>query len=124
MKDKWRNYAFEDGKIKSCYIREHRNRKTLRSAREAVDCHSNVQSGQEQPKIQEKIGIENESERKKDSLETHQEGRQGIQISDQGRCEAEETNHELKIRQEEVKDETSNRCKRQTRKRKNSESST
>jgi len=38
------------------------------------------------------IGEDNESFGKENPLETYQEGQQGIQESDQGRCETEETN--------------------------------
>jgi len=93
MKDKWRNYALKDGKIESCYKRERQNRDGTRKAAEASCGNSLKQSGQEQEevKVSQSRKID-ESSREKEPSETHQEGRQGIQSSDQGRCEAEEAN--------------------------------
>lgn len=115
MKNKWRNYALKDGKVKESYIREYSNRSKSRKAAEASSSNSLQQSGQEQEEVNlvfreppyYKTGVNpiilndawvvnlrktDESSREEDPSETHQEGRQGIQSSDQGRCEAEETN--------------------------------
>lgn len=51
MKDKWRNYALKDGKVKDSYIREYCNRKKIRKAPEASDSHSVEQSRQEQEEV-------------------------------------------------------------------------
>lgn len=53
MKNKWRNYALKDGKVKSSYIREYSNRKKVRKTRKASNCDSNEQSGKEHPKEEE-----------------------------------------------------------------------
>ncbi len=47
-------------------------------------------------------GREDEIIREENPLETHQEGRQGIQSPDQGRCEAQERDCQIKIREKEV----------------------
>lgn len=57
MKNKWRNYALKDGKVKSSYIREYSNRKKIRKTGEASKSDCNVQSGQEQSKAQEEIEL-------------------------------------------------------------------
>jgi hypothetical protein len=114
MINKWRNYALKDGKVKESYIREYSNRSKSRKAAEASRCNSFQQSGKEQeevklvfrspPYYKEPVNTvilndawvvslreTNESSRKEDPSETYKEGRQGIQESDQRRCETEET---------------------------------
>ncbi len=55
-----------------------------------------------------------ESSRKEDVGQTHQEGRQGIQESDQGRCETEEANPS-KTKGEKVKKQTAKEKKHESR---------
>ena len=100
MKNKWSNYALKDGKIQSSYIREYCNRKKIRKAREASNCNSNEQSWEKQSKAKEKGEI-NENIREENTSKAYKEGRQGIQESDQRRCEIEERNHEIQTREEE-----------------------
>jgi hypothetical protein len=104
MKNKWRNYALKDGKVQSSYIREYSNRKKIRKAGEASSGNSHEQSRQEQPKTQEEIGVNNESIREEEPLETYQEGRQGVSQSNQGRCETQETNNQIQTGKEEMKE--------------------
>lgn len=128
MKNKWSNYALKDGKVQSSYIREYSNRKKIRKAGEAGNCDSNVKSGKKQEEVEQfKIGLapmitndewvfrlrstenqhkdNNESIRKENTSETYKEGRQGISLSDQGRCEAEERYNEIQNGEEEMKKE-------------------
>jgi hypothetical protein len=128
MKDKWRNYALKDGKVKESYIREYSNRSKSRKASEASRGNSTQQSRQEQEEVKlvfrdpcsYKVAIDpivlndawvvnlrktDESSREEEPSETHQEGRQGVQSSDQRRCEAQETNSS-KQGQKEMKKET------------------
>jgi hypothetical protein len=113
MKDKWRNYALKDGKVKESYIREYSNRSKSRKAAEASRSNSLQQSWEEQEEVKLVfqdpayykvnpvilndawvVNLRNidESSREEEHSKTHQEGRQGVQGSDQGRCEAQETN--------------------------------
>lgn len=102
MKNKWSNYALKDGKVKSSYIREYSNRKKVWKTREASNCNSNEQSGQEQAKEEVEliykptIKESNENIREENTIETHQEGRQGIQESNQGRCKTKKRNSKVK----------------------------
>lgn len=127
MKNKWRNYALKDGKVQSSYIREYCNRSPKRQASKASRRHSVLESRQEQSKKEIELVYkkpdnfqlkahpsiltdswvinlrkDDESIGKENPPETHQEGRQGIQISDQGRCEAKEGNSEIKTPEKEV----------------------
>jgi hypothetical protein len=138
MKNKWRNYALKDGKIQSSYIREYCNRKKVRKTREASNCDSNEQSRKEQSKDEEevklvhrgpehyRIGVnpiilndawvvnlrkQDESSREEKPSETYKEGRQGIQVSDQGRCETEERSNEIKDRKEKVNGKSKTRVR-------------
>jgi hypothetical protein len=54
MKDKWRNYALKDGKVKSSYICEHCDRSPKRKTCEASSCNSVFESRQE-PKLEEEV---------------------------------------------------------------------
>ncbi|MFI0477767.1 MAG: hypothetical protein ACH349_01390 [Candidatus Rhabdochlamydia sp.] len=121
MKNKWSKYALKDGKVKSSYIREYSNRKKIRKTGEASN--SNEQSWEKQaqeeikliykppmnilPDINSRILQDawvinlketNENIREENPIETHQEGRQRVQSSDQGRCEVEEGNTKIKTR--------------------------
>jgi len=128
MKNKWSNYALKDGKVQSSYIREYSSRSPKRQAREASCRNRLLQSGEKQPEAEKEVELvyrepthyrvnvdpiilndawvvnlrkQDESSREEDVGEAHQQGRQGIQSSDQGRCEAEERSDEIKTREEE-----------------------
>ncbi len=55
MKNKWENYAFKNGKVKSCYQREYCNRKKCRKTGEASGGDSLLQGGEVQPEVKEEI---------------------------------------------------------------------
>ena len=108
MKSGWEKYASEKRYIQKGYFRKHSDGGSGRKAREASRCDSVQQSRKEQEKIETAIqlygkvvlltepviytGEENESIREEDVGQTHQEGRQRVQESDQRRCETQETN--------------------------------
>ena len=48
MKNKWRNYALKDGKIKKSYLSKHQNRDERRQTPTPSSCDRNEQSGQKQ----------------------------------------------------------------------------
>jgi len=56
MKDKWRNYALKDGKVKSSYLREHCYRSPKRERCEASSRNRLLESRKEQ--IKEEISKE------------------------------------------------------------------
>ena len=128
MKNAMRNYAFKNRKIKESYLRKHCDGGSGRKAREASCCDSLQQSWKEQKEvtIQSYVkvvlltkdiiytGDDNESLRKEDVGQTHQEGRQGIQESDQRRCETEETNT-CKTQGEKVKKQAAKEKKHEAR---------
>ena len=99
MLNKWRNYTLKDGKVKSSYQREYCNRKKVRKTGEASSGNSHEQSR----KIQTKEEVVYESVREEKPLEAHQEGYEGIQKPDQGRCAAEETSPKVKAGEKKVK---------------------
>ena len=102
MKDKWRNYALKDGKIKQSYLRERQDGDKKWQTSKASSSNSIEQSRKEQ----QEIGIQNERIRKEEPSQTHQEGQQGIQGSTERRCSVEETNTKIKTREEKVKKES------------------
>jgi len=119
MKKGWDRYATKKRYIQKGYLRKYRNGNPSWKTPE-TSCSNSVQqsrqsqkeevvelsgiSGQLEDPLMEYgrvvlltedvvyIGKENESHREENTPEAHQEGRQGIQESDQGRCEIEETN--------------------------------
>lgn len=107
MKNKWSNYALKDGKVKESYLREHIGRDKKRKTAKASSSNSPEQSREKQEEVKvSQLKVNNEASRKEEPSEAYKEGRQGIQISDQGRCETEETNHEIKNGEEVMKKET------------------
>ncbi len=127
MKNKWENYAIKDGKIKSSYIREYCNRSPKRQAREASCGNRLLQGGESSEEeiiidacitndewISNVLRTQNESGRKENPSETHQEGRQGVPRSDQGRCETQETNRK-EDGEEKMKKQTEMERKRESK---------
>lgn len=101
MKNKWRNYAFKEGKISKNYLRKYQNRDGTRETTETSNCNSLQQSGQKQ----EEIRIQDETNRKKDSVETHQQGQQGIQTAVERRPTTEEENPNINPERKKMKKE-------------------
>ncbi len=100
MKNKWRNYAIKEGKVKSSYIREYCNRSKKRKAAETSDSNSVQQSRQ----VEEEIRIQNENIRKEDVVEAYQQRQQGIQEPTERRPAAKEADINIKKRKEVVKE--------------------
>lgn len=113
------NYAIKTRKLEKNDLKKHKNRDCQREAREASRCNSLFQSGEGKEEVEAKIAMTplitndewifrtrstDESLREKDPLETHQEGRQGVPCPDKGRCETQESNHEIKTGEEKVKE--------------------
>ena len=108
MKSGWEKYASEKRYVQKGYFRKYSDGGSGRKACEASRCDRIQQSRKEQEKVETDIqsygrvvllteeviytGDQNESVREEDVGETHQEGRQGVPQSDQGRCETQETN--------------------------------
>ncbi len=92
MKKGWDRYAIEKRYIKKGYLRKYRNGNPSWKTPEASGSNSIQQSRQKQEEIITITGQQHESIGEENSIKTHQEGRQGVQGSDQGRCETEETN--------------------------------
>lgn len=109
MKKGMNHYATKNRFKQKGYFYKYSDGGSGRKAREASRCNSLQQSRKEQKEeietqiqlygkvvlLTEEViytGEENESVREKDVGKTHQEGRQRIQGTDQGRCETEETN--------------------------------
>lgn len=82
----WGKYAAQTRLKQKGYLRKHRNRSESGETPKASRCHCLFCS----PKEQEKVEVVNESTREEILIETHQEGRQGIQSTDQGRYATEE----------------------------------
>lgn len=131
MKNKWSNYAIKDGKVKSSYFREYCNRKKVGKAGKTSNCNSNEQSGQEQTQAQKKVesvyseptyyvknidpiilndswivtlrGIDEEIG-EKNTVDSYQQGQQGIQATAERRSEVEERDSETFQREEKMKE--------------------
>lgn len=88
MKDKWRNYALKEGKIKKGYLRKHPDRNARGKTAKASYRYCVQQSRKEQ---EEKIRKEHEERRESQDCEPFEEGRQRVSSADQRRSETEET---------------------------------
>lgn len=109
MKNKWSNYALKIGKVQNSYIREYSNRSPKREAREASRRDSILESWESQEEVN--TGDKNESSREENVSQAHQEGRQGIQESDQRcersnqrRCEITETDQKIQVKEKHMKE--------------------
>lgn len=106
MKNGWDIYATKKRLKQKGYFRKCKNRGSSRETSKASCCNCIQQSREVKEEVDQSygkvvwltgeeefiyIGEENESSREEDVSETHQEGRQRIQESDQGRCETEKT---------------------------------
>jgi hypothetical protein len=103
MKNKWGNYSLKDGKVQKSYVREYSSKSPRLQLKEEKLVYKPTQPrpGEISPKILEDAWVINlrntdESIREEDVGEAHQQGRQGIQESDQGRCETEEGSPKVK----------------------------
>lgn len=88
-----RNYAAKNRKVEKGDLPKHSNGSQSRETSKASCCDSLLESREVQEIIMQTYGDNHERSREENLIETHQEGRQGISISDQGRCKTEETDH-------------------------------
>ena len=107
-----RNYAPKVRKVEKGDLGKYRHGNPLRTPSEA-SCSNSLQQGGESKKEEVK-GTQYEIIREKDVYQTHQERRQGIQESNQGRCEVEKTNT-CKTQEEKMKKQSTKEKKHEAK---------